>query len=99
MPADGQQSQRTTAAIKLLVLWLFVAFCGTIYLGFHRPHKEGVADVIRIAERLAVVGRYAKDLPDDLRSQLLDSAAEIEADPLARKVIEGEAPSAEQGQR
>lgn len=64
-----------------------------LFLRFsHKPEPGSTPDIIQIAERLAVVGKYAPSLGPELSQKLLEMAEEIEENPQARMVIRGEAP-------
>jgi membrane protease YdiL (CAAX protease family) len=84
--------RRQSVATNLLVLWLFMAFCGTVYLNFSKEPGQAPPQVIQMAERLAVVARYSQDLSPETRQQLYDTAAELETDAQAKAIISGQLP-------
>ena len=79
---------------QILLAWLFLLFCGGLYLRFERPsaEDEDFPQIIQLAERMAVVAKYGKDLPEGTRRQLLEAAFELEADEQAKVLIGGELP-------
>jgi membrane protease YdiL (CAAX protease family) len=81
-------------AAQVVVAWLFFCFCVGIFVRFqHTADADSSPDIIQVAERLAVVGRYSSELSPDLSQQLLDMAEEIEEDSQAKMVIRGEVPT------
>lgn len=80
-------------ATQLFVGWLFCCFCLGLFLRFsHKPDPGSTPDIIQVAERLSVVGRYSPNLDPGVSKKLLEMAEEIEEDPQAKMVIRGEAP-------
>jgi membrane protease YdiL (CAAX protease family) len=80
-------------AAQFAVAWLFFCFCLGLYVRFeHKGDPDSTPDIIQVAERLAVVGRYSPDLSPGVSSQFLEMAEELEEDPQAKKVIRGEVP-------
>lgn len=78
----------------MAVAWLFACFCVSLLIRFQHTGGGGDApEIIQVAERLAVVGRYASDLSPELREKLLSLAGEVEENPQAQSVISGELPS------
>ncbi len=77
----------------MAVAWLFVCFCVGVFARFqHGGGSDGAPEVIQIAERLAVVGRYSPDLTPEVSQRLLDMAEDVEEEPQAEAVIRGEQP-------
>lgn len=79
---------------QIFLAWLFVLFCGGLYLRFERPSAEAKESpqIIQLAERMAVVAKYGQDLPEASRRQLLEAARELEPQEHLKDLIEGELP-------
>lgn len=77
---------------KCVVVWLFLIFVYLVRASFAHESGSAGADVLRAAERLAVVAKYSNELPDELRQELTKAAVEMEEDAAARKVFQGELP-------
>ena len=79
---------------QILLAWLFLLFCGGLYLRFERPSVEDkdFPQIIQVAERMAVVAKYGQDLPEATRRQLRDAARELEPELHLKDLINGELP-------
>ena len=91
--SEEAKSRQRKLVVQLTVAWLFVCFCVGIFVRFqHTEGSDGAPEVIQIAERLAVVGRYSSDLTPEVSTKLMEMAEEIEEEPQAEAVIRGEQP-------
>lgn len=77
----------------MAVAWLFICFCVGLFARFqHTAGSDDAPEVIQIAERFAVVGRYSPLLTPEVSEKLLEMAEDIEEQPQAEAVIRGETP-------
>jgi len=90
---SGSPFQHTLVS-RFLVVWLFLAFCGTLYLNFSKPSQaqEGEVQIVRLAERMAVVAQYTRDMQPEIKRELLKTALSLETDEQAKSIISGTLP-------
>lgn len=97
--SEGAASRRRKAlALKALVCWLGLLFIWLVWLSFSGVKKEAPADPLRVVERLVVVAKYSSEVPEHIRIRMLETALELESDPVIKRVIKGETISAEQSE-
>ena len=99
--ADGnQQTQEVNKPFEVIrkgvVVWLFLIFVYLVHASFAHEGGSAGADVLRAAERLAVVAKYSNEVPEQLRKELGKAAVEMEEDQAAKKVFQGEFPGNEE---
>lgn len=81
---------------KIFVFWLGIVFGAFVWSSNSGEKPAAPADPLRGVERLVVVAKYAADVPEEVRRQILDTASGLEMDPVVRRVIDGEEVSREE---
>ena len=78
---------------RAIVLWLFGLFCFGLFLRFNTPKPEagGLQPSVQIAQRFVLIAKYG-GVDENLSSQLLEAAEQLEGDKQLQHLIRGEKP-------